>query len=64
MKRNQLILLLILLLLVVGYIWLRSRSPRESLKPVFAVDSLRVGRIEISQGKERSSSPKPRKAGR
>ena len=33
MKRNQLILLLILLLLVVGYIWLRSRSPRESLKP-------------------------------
>ena len=53
MKRNQLILLLILLLLVAGYFWLRSRSPRESLKPVFAVDSLRVGRIEISQGKRK-----------
>lgn len=50
MKRKQLILLLILLLLVAGYFWLRTRSPRESLKPVFAVDSLRVGRIEIAQG--------------
>jgi len=47
MKRNKIILIALLLILIAAWLILKSRRPVERPIPIFAIDSLSIGRIEM-----------------